>query len=586
MDVRENESPATADAEELKRRLRALDLGDLDACEATLAWAGEVHARPESRAWPEHDRLGLDLLRLRTQIHRGRGRVLKALLAIEEHNTRARALELPLELAKGLNTRSTLLVDNLELDLAQADLERALELMDGADPTQAPIWNWVQGNLGVVELLRYDYEPALERFDGMLGALGPDAPPGLVEGIALNRAACFLGLGRHGDGLGALEPLLEARKGDPDPRPDTATVLSMEAEFRAHLQAPEDSREPCLRAVRLADGTSRDLAKVATRRSLVRVLGLQSPPATEEAITWLREALDLARGIDQTELVSELRGELAVLQAEAGDLREAARDLRAGLQDDLTAGFDRLHSLTLEGAASRYREELDHLRSVIDEQRFTLRSLAHDLRGPLTAILLSAEAEELLDSETATFTDLVRGQALRIRELVDGLLALETLGAESGQSGSGELLLSEALEPALATARAQLRGGRLQVHGPTDLTLAGSRLALTRILDNLLGNAIRYSPPPWQVEVRIRPGEGAVTLEVLDRGRGLGGADAESLFRPFSRGDHPKGGRFAGNGLGLAVARRLAGSMGGELTGREREGGGAAFRLRLPLAPA
>ena len=180
----------------------------------------------------------------------------------------------------------------------------------------------------------------------------------------------------------------------------------------------------------------------------------------------------------------------------------------------------------------------------------------------------------------------MRGQALRIRELVDTLLDLETLEA-GGHPGEGPAVqLQDAIEPAIRTARALAGRGSLELGGPLDLVVRGDRLALTRILDNLFANAIRYSPRPCEIELLVTPAGDRVRLEVLDRGPGLGGCDVEALFQPFHRGEAKHHGPRGGSGLGLTVARRLAGALGGSLVGLDREGGGACFRLELPLTTA
>src|SRR5690606_25226422 len=109
--------------------------------------------------------------------------------------------------------------------------------------------------------------------------------------------------------------------------------------------------------------------------------------------------------------------------------------------------------------------------------------------------------------------------------------------------------------------------------------------AVARILQNLLDNAEKYGrgAPDRTVELTVAdaPGGGAL-IEVADRGPGVPRALARRLFTPFARGAGPDA--PAGLGLGLALSRALAGAMGGELTYRGRDGGGALFALRLPPA--
>ena len=101
-----------------------------------------------------------------------------------------------------------------------------------------------------------------------------------------------------------------------------------------------------------------------------------------------------------------------------------------------------------------------------------------------------------------------------------------------------------------------------------------------RILDHLVGNALRFSDPPGAVEVRWRQSRDGACVEICDRGIGIPKRDLPRLFRPYARGGNA--GSRAGLGLGLFIARSAAKALLGSLDLMERPGGGTVARLELP----
>jgi two-component system OmpR family sensor kinase len=106
------------------------------------------------------------------------------------------------------------------------------------------------------------------------------------------------------------------------------------------------------------------------------------------------------------------------------------------------------------------------------------------------------------------------------------------------------------------------------------------------LLANLLDNAVKYSPKDAPVRIEALRSGAQVEIGVLDRGIGVEQADLERLFDPFFRTDRSRAKHSGGTGLGLALCKRIATALGGDIRAEAREGGGLALRLRLPKAPA
>ena len=112
----------------------------------------------------------------------------------------------------------------------------------------------------------------------------------------------------------------------------------------------------------------------------------------------------------------------------------------------------------------------------------------------------------------------------------------------------------------------------------------GDETYIMLLLENLLNNAVKYSPPGSPVEVEISTAGDEVMVEVLDRGIGLDDVDCERLFEPFFRAE-PARTAASGLGIGLALCQRIVTALGGRTWARPRDGGGAAVGFALPVAP-
>src|SRR6185369_16560777 len=125
---------------------------------------------------------------------------------------------------------------------------------------------------------------------------------------------------------------------------------------------------------------------------------------------------------------------------------------------------------------------------------------------------------------------------------------------------------------------------RIELTGePRHLIVEADRPYLDLILENLLGNALKYSPRESPIEVTIGATDIEAQVAVLDRGIGLEDADPEQLFSAFYRSE-PARNHTAGLGIGLAACKRVVESLGGRVWARAREGGGSEFGFALPLA--
>jgi signal transduction histidine kinase len=219
----------------------------------------------------------------------------------------------------------------------------------------------------------------------------------------------------------------------------------------------------------------------------------------------------------------------------------------------------------------------------LNELKSQFAALAsHELRTPVAAIYgairtLDERGDELTPEQQGELRRMLSQQSKRLFELVENLLDLSRLEADSLVIAPTEVDVRERLEEIVAVAVNGNQEVRIEV--PAGLHAVVDVQAFDRILSNLLTNAVRHGAPPFYVFAAATNGELSVTIE--DRGSGVADEFAGSLFERFTRGATPSS---EGAGLGLSIAQTYARAHGGTLTYQPAKPHGARFRLNLPVA--
>jgi two-component system OmpR family sensor kinase len=220
------------------------------------------------------------------------------------------------------------------------------------------------------------------------------------------------------------------------------------------------------------------------------------------------------------------------------------------------------------------------------QQRFVAHA-AHELRSPLTRLYgeLSWSLRRPRENEEYRFTiEQSLDATRRLKLLADELLALARLDA-SADVPWHDAALPDVIHAAEDTISNELRARdvRLVVQVP-DVMVRTRRTDLERMFRNLFENAIRHSPDGGRVEVTALNLGAAVHIFVSDAGPGIPIADRSRVFEPFWRGAKEQASDAPGAGLGLAIARKIARSHGGEIDLLETPNAGATFRVAVPIA--
>ena len=208
-------------------------------------------------------------------------------------------------------------------------------------------------------------------------------------------------------------------------------------------------------------------------------------------------------------------------------------------------------------------------------------ALDEALRSPLARIIEAAEgivdrADGPLRSDYAAYAGDI---ATAARHLLSVIRSMVEQPADASSVLDLAALAGDAL--ALVQPQADEQKVSLALLGEATIPIQGERRGVIQILVNLLGNAVRHSPEGGTVTIELRKTDAMGEASIADQGNGIAPADQERVFEKFERLD--TGG---GAGLGLAIARRLARSMGGEISLISAPGEGACFTVSLPLASA
>jgi len=217
---------------------------------------------------------------------------------------------------------------------------------------------------------------------------------------------------------------------------------------------------------------------------------------------------------------------------------------------------------------------------------------SHDMRTPLAAVRGYAQlAQRHLDRGELDTEALGRwlrdidASVDRLTDLVSELLDATLVRAEGAVPLQlSRIPMSDVVREAVERLEPLSDGHRfvVEVADPEPVGVWDAA-RLGRVLDNILGNAVKYSPDGGEVRIRVGQDDDTAIVAVADTGIGIAPGDRELIFNPMFRGKNT--GSVAGTGLGLAGSRRLVGLMGGSITVASRLGEGSTFTVRLPLAP-
>lgn len=293
-----------------------------------------------------------------------------------------------------------------------------------------------------------------------------------------------------------------------------------------------------------------------------RQLVVRAPPRHRNPIFGLLlvlGAIALAVGIGAYPFVRGLTRRLERLQVGVEKLGEGNLAARVDVE-----GRDEVARL-----AQSFNRSAERIQDLMEAHRMLLANASHELRTPLSRIRLGVDL--LQHSHDPAYKAEIERNIAELDQMIDEILLASRLGAIRKPQ------MEESIDLLALAAEEGARYDDCTVEGEA-LTVRGERRLLSRMIRNLLDNAVRHGKPPVHVMVR-REGGNAI-LEVADGGEGVPEAEREKVFSPF----HRLAGDGTGAGLGLTLVRQIARLHGGDAVVAPKPGQASSFRVSLPVA--
>ena len=271
------------------------------------------------------------------------------------------------------------------------------------------------------------------------------------------------------------------------------------------------------------------------------------------------------------------------------------RQLDQAIRQLGTADFT--HAIEVDGPQDlRYLgQRLEWLRARLSDleqqQNRFLRHVSHELKTPLTAVregaeLLRDNVGGTLSQQQKDIVRIVRENTLSLQKLIEDLLRYHQTRAVEPAT-VGPVHLPDVVRRVLREHKLAAFARMITFDAKLEPALVtGDAEKLRTVVDNLVSNAVKYSPRSGVIRLDLATADGIALLDVSDQGHGVDPAERERIFDSFYQGQAPVQGRVKGSGLGLAIAREYALAHGGriEVGDRRRRQARARFRLMLPLA--
>jgi PAS domain S-box-containing protein len=277
------------------------------------------------------------------------------------------------------------------------------------------------------------------------------------------------------------------------------------------------------------------------------------------------------------------RGGQLLVARDITERRQAQQVQHAALDQERVASERLANALAREQAATEHLRGLDELKSGF------LQAVSHDLRTPLASILGIAVTLEqsrwaLPSSEVDDLLGRLTANARRLDRILSGLLDLDRLARGIVEPRRERIDLGELVATVVDQAHEDLVGDHPVFVDLASVEIAIDSAKVERIIENLLVNASRHTPPGTPIWVRVGASDAGALLTVADAGPGVPPEQRERIFLPFQRGAG-EAGHAPGSGVGLALVAQFAGLHGGRAWVEPRAGGGACFQVLLPDSP-
>jgi two-component system sensor histidine kinase CpxA len=260
----------------------------------------------------------------------------------------------------------------------------------------------------------------------------------------------------------------------------------------------------------------------------------------------------------------------------------AAGDLNVRVSGLLGTRRDELATLAVDFDVMAVR-----LRALLDSHQHLLRDVSHELRSPLARLQIALGLARRPSANLTQEFDRIEHEAQRLDDLIGEILSLCRLDDPARTLRIDEVAIDELLETLVENARieAEPRDVSISLLVPAGMIVQGDRELLYRAVENVLRNAVRFSPDHGRVEVQAQARAAGISLVIRDSGPGVPADSLQRIFEPFYRVGEARDRDSGGHGIGLAITARVVRLHDGTVTAANQPSGGLEVTITLPLAP-
>jgi two-component system sensor histidine kinase CpxA len=216
-----------------------------------------------------------------------------------------------------------------------------------------------------------------------------------------------------------------------------------------------------------------------------------------------------------------------------------------------------------------------------------LRDISHELRSPLARMRVALGLARQPPADLSRQLDRLEREIERLDSLISQVLKLARLHGTDAPFARETFELDEVIEEVVRDANFEgaVKNCRVLLHGAAAAAVDGNRDLVRSAIENVLRNAVRYSPQDAPVEVSVARAESGVAILIRDRGPGVPDRDLERIFEPFYRVAESRDRDTGGEGIGLAITAQVMKAHGGSARAANCQQGGFEVRLSLPAEP-
>lgn len=294
--------------------------------------------------------------------------------------------------------------------------------------------------------------------------------------------------------------------------------------------------------------------------------------------------------IRQSSQMQEMNSKILEKNRELEVQKEALLD-QADYLHEANEAITRMHQ-QVEKQHQEILQKNEELYSLNQEKNNLIGIVAHDLKSPLNQVkglvsLVKLSADKL-DADNLKLLDLMEGSINRLREMIAKILDVEAIESRSLNLNIGPVNLSSLLGEVVArfTEEAERKSIEVILEIAPDLMIQADIGYTDQVLQNLISNAIKFSPTHKRLFIKARVEDGSVLIEVKDEGPGISEADMKKLFGKYQKLSARPTGNETSTGLGLSIVKKFVESMQGQIWCESTLGNGASFFVKMPALKA